>query len=211
MKFKDLLSIVGDQPLFETGLLLAGNVDPNDVRRSLSRWVRAGKIKQLRRGLYMLLPPYQSVVPHPFLIANALVPGSYVSGQSALAHYGLIPEYAPRTSSVTTLRPSKWEGGYYFQHIAPHLFFGYEYIILASLQRAFVATPEKALLDHAHLMPNSDSFEYLSQLRLQNLEKLDLGRLYEFVERAGKPKWERVARLVEELILQEMGEYELLS
>jgi hypothetical protein len=28
MQFSDLLALVGDQPLFETGLLLAGDVDP---------------------------------------------------------------------------------------------------------------------------------------------------------------------------------------
>ena len=85
MKFGDLLSSVRDQPFFETGLLLSGDVDSNDVRRQLSRWVRSGRIRQLRRSLYMLVPPYQNVIPHPFLIANALVPGSYVSAQSALA------------------------------------------------------------------------------------------------------------------------------
>lgn len=52
MKFSNLLSIVGDQPIFETGLILTGNVDSTDVRRQLSRWVSAGKIRQLRRGLY---------------------------------------------------------------------------------------------------------------------------------------------------------------
>jgi len=67
MKFESLLSLVEDQPLFETGLLLAGDVDPDDIRRQLSRWVKAGKIRQLRRGLYMLESPYQSVAPHPFL------------------------------------------------------------------------------------------------------------------------------------------------
>jgi len=211
MKFEDLLSLVGDQPLFETGLLLAGNVDPDDIRRQLSRWVSAGKIHQLRRGLYMLAPPYQSVAPHPFLIANALVLGSYVSGQSALAYYGLIPEYTPQTLSVTTLRPSKWVGGFYFRHIAPHLFFGYQSVVLSPQQRAFVAAPEKALLDIAHLTPNSDSPEYVSQLRLQNLEKLDFDRIHEYVERAGKPKWKRVAHHVVELAQQEKSEYEELA
>ena len=80
MKFDDILSLVGDLPLFETGLLLAGNVDPNDVRRQLSRWTRAGKIRQLRRGLYAFAHPNSKVVPHPFFVANALVTGSYVSG-----------------------------------------------------------------------------------------------------------------------------------
>jgi hypothetical protein len=41
MEFTRLVEIVGDEPVFETGLLLAGDVDPNDVRRQLSRWTQA--------------------------------------------------------------------------------------------------------------------------------------------------------------------------
>src|SRR5689334_4820969 len=40
MRFEDLLETVDREPVFETGLLLAGDVDPADVRRQLSRWVR---------------------------------------------------------------------------------------------------------------------------------------------------------------------------
>jgi len=211
MKFERLLTLVGEQPFFETGLLLAGNVDPTDVRRQLSRWVRSGRVRQLRRGLNTLAPPYQSIIPHPFLIANALMPGSYVSAQSALAFYGLIPEYTPLTLSVTMLRPSQWDGGFHFQHLAPHLFFGYQLVELSQGQQAFVATPEKALLDLSHLTPHSDSPNYLSQLRLQNMERLDLTRLSEFAERAGKPKWRRIAAQIREFTLQEKDEYEDLS
>jgi len=211
MKFEELLAIVGDQPLFETGLLLAGDVDPNDVRRQLSRWARSGRIRKLRRGLYALDPPYRNVVPHPFLIANALVPGSYVSAQSALAFYGFIPEYAPRTMSVTTLRTSTWDGGFQFQHLAPHLFFGYQLVDLSEGQQAFVAMPEKAVLDLAHLTPHSDSTAYLAELRLQNLDRLDLTRLREFAQRSRKPKWQRVAAQIEKLVLQEEGDYEELA
>ena len=92
MDFAQLLQIVGNEPAFETGLLLAGNVDPADVQRQLSRWTAAGRLWQLRRGLYSLAAPYQKVKAHPFAIANALVRGSYVSLQTALAHYSLIPE-----------------------------------------------------------------------------------------------------------------------
>lgn len=210
MKFESILSLVGDQPFFETGLLLVGNVDPNDVRRQLSRWTRAGKIRQLRRGLYAFAPPHIKAVPHPFLVANALVTGSYVSGTSALAHYGLIPEYVPRTFSVILTRPSQWDGGFVFQNLASHLFFGYQSLEVAKGQFAFVAQPEKAILDLAHLTPNSDSKEYLTQLRLQNLERLDLNQLQEFAERADKPKWKRVASHVTSLALLEEREYEEL-
>ena len=76
MKFDALLEVVESEPVFETGWLLAGDIDPADVRRQLSRWVRAGRIVQLRRGLYALAPPFRKAIPHPFLVANRLVPGS---------------------------------------------------------------------------------------------------------------------------------------
>jgi hypothetical protein len=41
MRFEDLLEIMDREPVFETWLLLAGDVDPADVRRQLSRWVKA--------------------------------------------------------------------------------------------------------------------------------------------------------------------------
>ncbi|MBN1305717.1 MAG: hypothetical protein JXA13_14865 [Anaerolineales bacterium] len=211
MQFNDLLTLVGDQPLFETGLLLAGDVDPNDVRRQLSRWVNAGKIRQLRRGLYTLAPPYQKVAPHPFLVANALVTGSYVSGQSVMAFYNLIPEYVPVTFSMTTFRPGKWEGGFHFHHISKHLFYGYQSVDLPQGQRAFIATPEKALLDLAHLTPQSDTLAFLHGLRLQNLERLNLELLDEFAQQSGKAKWKRVAGMLTELALQENDEYKELG
>ncbi len=92
MEFERLLQLVGDEPIFETALLLAGKVKPDSARLQLSRWTKNGRIYQLRRGLYAIAPPYQKVKPHPFLIANRLQRASYVSAQSALAFYGLIPE-----------------------------------------------------------------------------------------------------------------------
>ncbi|MBK9234506.1 MAG: type IV toxin-antitoxin system AbiEi family antitoxin domain-containing protein [Anaerolineae bacterium] len=59
MEFTHLLAIVGDEPVFATDLLLAGAVDADDVRRQLSRWVSAGRLYRLRRGLYALAPPFQ--------------------------------------------------------------------------------------------------------------------------------------------------------
>jgi predicted transcriptional regulator of viral defense system len=84
MKFTELLNITQEEPIFETGLLLSGSVDPNDVRRQLSRWVNQGRVQQLRRGLYAVAPPYRNFRAHPFEIANRLQPGSYVSLHSVL-------------------------------------------------------------------------------------------------------------------------------
>ena len=43
----------------------------------------------------------------------------------------------------------------------------------ARVQQAFVATPEKALLDLVYLAPEGDTPTYLQELRLQNMAQLD--------------------------------------
>ncbi len=211
MRFDDLLAVVADEPIFETGLLLAGDRDPGDVRRQLSRWVTSGRVYRLRRGLYALAPPYRRVRPHPFLVANQLQRGSYVSLQSALAHHGLIPEHVPVTTSIGSGRTGRWQnpiGSFTFQHLAPALVGGYRHVEVAAGQWAFVARPEKALLDLVHLVPGADRLAYLSELRLQNLESVDLDALARIAETAGKPKLRRAARRVAELAAAEVAEYQ---
>ena len=213
MEFERLLEIVGDEPVFKTGLLLAGNVKPTHVRRQLSRWVKTGRIYQLRRGLYALAPPYQKAKPHPFVVANQLVRGSYVSLQSALAYYGLIPEYVPVMTNVTTSRPNRWEtplGNYEFHHIKPDMLFGYQLTDVGDRQRAFIASPEKALLDLIYLDAGADSIDYLRELRLQNLDQLDLTALSQYTDRADSPKLKRAVSIISNLVGIEDDEYETI-
>ncbi len=213
MKFDELIRIVGDEPVFETGLLLAGNVNPDAVRRQLTLWAQAGKLYRLRRGMYALALPYQKAKPHPFFIATRLVRGAYVSCQSALAYYGLIPEYVPRVTSVTTLRPGLWEtplGHFEYRHIKPGLFYGYRSEVVATGQYALVAEPEKALLDLVYLQPGGDTPEYLGELRLQNLEQLNIDILHQLADRAQSPKLLRAAHSIAQLASDEREAYEML-
>jgi len=213
MEFRQLIEIVDDEPVFETGLLLAGNAHPADVRKQLSRWTQAKRLYQLRRGLYALAPPHQKVKPHPFLVANRMVRGSYVSCQSALAYYGLIPEHVPVMISVTTARPARWDtplGRYEFRHIKPGLSFGYRLTELGGGQQAFVATPEKALLDLIYLQARADTPDYLRELRLQNLDRLNLEDLKRQADRTQSAKLRRAVTIVTDLARAEAAEYETL-
>ena len=213
MNFREIQAIVGRDPVFETGLLLAGDVNPASVRRQLSRLTASGHLIQLRRGLYALAPPYRKVKPHPFLVANYLVRGSYVSLQSALAYHGLIPEHVPVVTSMTTLRPGYREtpiGHFEYNHVKPEYFYGYDLIEVEEKQTALVANPEKALLDLVQLRPGSDSREYLEGLRLQNLERLDLEELGRLAESSGRPKLLRAASIVRVIARQEAEEYKSL-
>jgi predicted transcriptional regulator of viral defense system len=216
MEFESLLQLVGDEPVFETALLLAGKANPANVRLQLTRWKKRGLVYQLCRGLYALAPPYQKVKPHPFLIANRMQHASYVSGQSALAFYGLIPDIVQVISSVTAVRPERWEtplGVFEFRHIKSELLRGYRMIDLdhaASAQQALVATPEKALLDLIYLQPGGDAPNYLRELRLQNLGQLDLEELHHQAVAFASPKIFRAVTEITRLFQGEIQEYESL-
>jgi predicted transcriptional regulator of viral defense system len=206
MEFPELVEIIQDEPVFDTGLLLAGDANPREIRRQLSRWRQASKIYQLRRGLYCLAPPFQKVNPHPFLVANRLIPSSYVSLQSALAYYGMIPEHVPVTTSVTTSRPAHWEtplGIFDFRHIQVDFFYGYRLADLGEKQQAFIASPEKALLDLVYLEPGGDTLDYLTELRLNNLDRLDWPFLGSLAEQIKKPKLLRALAAIRELAGEE--------
>lgn len=212
MEFDSLLKLVGDDPIFESATLLAGNVDPKLIRVQLSRWVKAGKVFQLRRGLYSIAPPYQKKQPHPFFVANHLQKASYISLQSALSFYGLIPEVVNIITSVSTGRPEQLEtplGTYEFRHIKTELLFGYQMTELGE-QSALVATPEKALLDLIYLQPGSNSMAYLKELRLQNTEKLDKDLLRTQSEKFNTPKLQNAVKSILQLMSGESEEFEEL-
>lgn len=209
MKWRSLLELVADEPVFSSSLLLSGNVSAQKIRLQLSRWVKDSRLIQLRRGLYALAPVWRKVEPHPFLIANRLQRGSYVSLQSALAFHSMIPEHVPVVTSVGPGRPETIQnplGAFQFNHLKGQLLFGYSQVEVASKQLAFVASPEKALLDLIHLTAGADSAEYLRQLRLQNLEALNVATMRVLAQRSDKPKLMRAARLVGPLLEEEHGE-----
>lgn len=190
MQFSELVDTVGHLPLFRSSLLLAGERDPGDVRRQLSRWKTSGKVVQLRRGVYVLGEPWRRVTPHPFLLANELQRPSYVSLESALAFHGLIPEAVPVTTSVTTGRPGTIEtpvGRFLYRHVQSAAFFGYHRVpvLRHGEAEAFVADAAKALLDLVYLTPGGDAVEYLESLRLEGLASIE-GEL-----RAHARRWNR--------------------
>jgi len=192
MNFDQFLEQIGDLPVFSSDLLLAGRVDRANIQKQLSRWSAKKKIHQLRRGLYTLAQPYQKTTPHLFLIANRLVSPSYISLQSALAYYDLIPEAVPQVLSITSrIRSQEIEtplGLFRFHHIKPQYFTGYKLEQVAADQFVYLARPEKALLDLVYLTKQGHTSVFLESLRLQNLDQLDLVWMETMVNEFGSTK-----------------------
>ena len=73
-----------------------------------------------------------------------------------------------------------------------------------------MAGAEKALLDLIHLEAGADKPEYLNELRLQNLEALDLAELRRQAKAARSPKLERATAIVGEIARVEAEDYVVL-
>ena len=208
MKWSELLSMLGREPVFAAALLQAGDVSRRELSIQLSRWVRSGRLVQLRRGVYAIAKPYRKVEPHPFLVANALRKNSYVSLQSALAFHGLIPEHVPACTSVTTGRSEKLEtalGTFIYMRAKRDHLFGFRQMEVAANQFAFVANPEKALLDLVYVTKGAQATSYLRELRLQHTNEISGETLKELAARMNKPKLLKAARALCRLIEEERG------
>jgi len=67
----------------------------------VKRAMQSGDLIRLKRGLYVLADHHRTKPIHPFTLAQAMQPGSYISMETALAFHGWIPEAVYETISVT--------------------------------------------------------------------------------------------------------------
>ena len=144
------LSKYSDQPISSQVLLglIRGYRRPYD---KIMEMVNQGILVQLRRGLYMMSPLVSSITPEPFLIANHLYGPSYISLESALFHWGLIPERVYEISSVTPKISKRFMAQntvYSYTHL-PIAYYpmGIQSLSLTETQTVLIAGPEKALCD----------------------------------------------------------------
>ncbi len=191
MKFEDLQKVVSENPMFDLAFLVQAFDEPRaNIRVQLTRWMAAGRVISLRRGMYTLAEPFRKKELFRPALANAMLRPSYLSGLWALGFYGLIPEQVHWFTSVTSKGPRHYEnplGVFEFRHIKQSAFFGYERV--GSGEKTFlVASPEKALLDHWHLHSGEWTDTRLEQMRYQNTEVVNPVTLRDFATRFASPR-----------------------
>lgn len=206
MKFEEILAMDFPGGLFRSGQLMAGKLSPASVRRQLDRWVKTGRVIPLRRGVYLLNRPFAGTRAHPFAIANHLSTPSYVSLQSALAFYGIIPEFVPVTTSITTGRTELIDtpvGRFQFRHVKKPLFSGFEELEVSTDQKVLIATARKAIVDLLYLTPDSDNPDYLEELRFSFPQNFSWEALRAEAEESESKKVGRAVYTLMELFAQE--------
>lgn len=134
--------------------LLSDYQRPND---KISELLKRRELISIRRGLYITGPKMDLPTPEPFLIANHLRGPSYVSLESALSYWNMIPERAYEISSVTIKTSKLYKtpiGRFSYQQLkTPYYSYGIKNIVYSPKQTMLVASPEKALCDKVVLTP----------------------------------------------------------
>jgi hypothetical protein len=150
MDFSKLLSSFEGQPITHQILtsLLRQYKRPNDKIKTLKD---KGIIKSVKRGIYIPGENANMQMPESSLIANHIYGPSYLSMETALSHYCLIPERVYAVTSMT-IKPSKdfrtSIGLYSYSYLPlPYYAFGINNVKLQENQRVIMASPEKALAD----------------------------------------------------------------
>jgi len=179
MKWDLFYEKVQDMPVIETKMLRL-LFDNKNIELQLNRWIKQGKIIQLKRGFYILEENYRKLDVFEPYIASILKSPSYISLEKALEMHHLIPDVVFSITSVTTKqRPAEFVsriGRFKYSSIKKEYFWGYHIVELDD-QKGYLADPEKALIDLFYFKQKRISIEYIQSLRLQNIELLKLDKL----------------------------------
>lgn len=160
----------------------------------IHRYAKKGLIKRLKRGLYSLHDTHIS----SFCLANKLYTPSYISFDTALSHYGLIPETVYSITSATTKATRRFtvQGiNYTYQTLKKEFFTGYRAVKYQG-ETVLLAEPEKALADYLYFVElKKRTFSY-ERLNLKKIKKI---KLIAYVRLFKRPK---MINLIKEIYAQ---------
>lgn len=178
MKYLTLKQKIKHLPVFSTSFINTLSNDVKTLKVQISTWKKKGLVVPLRKGLYVLEKKEREIEPPRSYLANQIFFPSYVSMESALFYYGLIPEFVAQVTSVTTRKTCRFKnefGTFTYQHVQPKAFTGFNSIEDAGL-KSLIASPEKAIIDFIYLnlsrFNEKDSKIFEESYRFQNCESL---------------------------------------
>ena len=135
----------------DTAALKAALDDYKSPKDKIATLEQSGLLIRLKRGLFVVSPMVHSQPLSKELIANHIYGPSYISLQTALSFYGLIPERVHTVCSMTTKRSSSFINplGNFDYITVPAAYFaiGIRQEIVNNNYAYLIATPEKALCD----------------------------------------------------------------
>ncbi|MEN4042264.1 MAG: hypothetical protein ROW52_11535 [Anaerolineaceae bacterium] len=151
MIFREFASRISALPAFN--LNDVRKLDPGFHRQQLYYWHNQGYIKPLAGGYYILADRAMNEKVL-FMAANKVYEPSYVSLESALAYYEIIPETVLGVTSISSRKTKQYDsawGTFSYRSVKPQYMIGYQVIESSPEIRFKIANLEKAILDYLYL------------------------------------------------------------
>ena len=169
MTFQGFRIAFQSYPIFSFGEI--EKLFPKFDRKNLVNWQRKNYIEKIRNSWYRFteIPLNEDAL---FFVSNHIYTPSYISLESALSHYGFIPEGVFKITAISTLKTHQFTtpiGNFSYQNIKPNLFFGYKLLPYNNFYYK-IAEPEKTILDYLYLHPDIKTEDILYELRLNVIE-----------------------------------------
>jgi len=162
-----------------------GAWDYKQAKNLVIKLVKNGWLIRIKRGLYAIsdLSTRGFLNLSPCIVANLLVPDSYVSFESALQQYGMFDQLTNKTVSVSlkmykSVRLADIE--YRYVKTKTEYYFGWQDLQMGSFS-ARVATPEKALIDMVNFHKSQYSIDLVVEKLLDHKNDLDMDRLIDYI------------------------------
>lgn len=202
MNFTQFRETCRDLPYIKTrGMLTPVAGMPQAMRNQLTRWQNKGLLIPLKRGVYILNKNDRKIFPSRFFFANQLMWPSYISLESALSYYGLIPEAVADITSITSKKTNCFKnslGEFIYQHLKPEVFKGYHSFKDEAGMEVLIAEPEKAVVDFLYLNLNkfkaSAKDVFKDSYRFQNTQTLNCRKIVLLARFFRNSRLEAVAR-----------------
>lgn len=143
------LSEIGNTPV-DFAVLRSMFPDYKSVHNKISELEKFGILIRLKKGMYVVSPKESGKLVSVELIANHLYGPSYVSMESALRYYGLIPESVYSIQSMTIKHSREFKnslGQFEYTQCARESFSIGVRQEIKSNTSFLIACPEKALCD----------------------------------------------------------------
>lgn len=170
---------------FEHGMLSADLFEYLSPKDKINSLVKDGILVRLKKGLYVVSQDISGFSYDRAVIANSLYGPSYVSLETALGFYGMIPEGVLTTRSVTFKKTKQYnnEVGYfeYFKVPADYYSIGIALFETTQGNTCLMATPEKALCDVLYFLRGHriQSKKAMKAFLFEDM-RIDLSSLSEF-------------------------------
>ena len=163
---------------------------PDFDTKNLVNWQKKGYLIKLRNGYYLFSETATDEY-RLFQIANKLYDPSYVSMESALNYYGIIPEAVYSIQSISTRKTTAFSnklGTFNYRTIKKALYFGY-HLVIHEATTFRMASREKAILDFLYLRPDISHYLSFEALRWNREELLliDESKLQKYSELYDSP------------------------